>query len=238
MGSITQTIFIFSLFFILFYVLPLYGGDDNTIVTPLEQLQTDNYFVRDMKKKALSDDYYLQSMALYLIEKTIQNNAYVPVKNEILCILYHLCNHKDPLTDEKSCTRIRKKAINLIGQLGEKTRETEFAGKPWNVLLSLLNKDEIDIVSCTIFTLGNVGCNDRGKTIKTIALTVDKWLLLTRDNTFALAVITSIEKIALHNNGIYEPEVYTTLIKIIQSNDDTLIIEKALEVMNKLSTYK
>lgn len=236
MGSFKKFVVFFLFFF--YFGGQLFCDDVWNTLTPIELLQTDNAYIRDIQKQVLSFDDYLRLKALYSMEKIIKIGTIDSIKYDLLSILYHLSTYKGYTENEKSNVHARKKAIELIGRLGERSGNSEFAYQLESVLITLLRNEDIAMVSSTIFALGKMGYNNEGRTIKAIALAVDKWTLISRDNTFALAVITSIEKIADANNGIDEREGYVILIKIMQSNDDEQIREKAFEVMDKLSSYE
>jgi len=213
-------------------------SDENFIsIIPLDQLTSDNTYICEIKENVLSLDYYSRLIALNSIEKTIKSGSFSPIKNELVCILYHVCTQDNLTAGETTSIHIIKKSVELLGRMGEKTRYSMFAYQLEDVLISLLYKDDINIISSIIYSLGVIGHNEKGKTIKALDLIVDKWVPRARNDEFALAVITCIEKIAEINNGIEEWEANIILIKIMQSNYDKLIREKALAVMGKLRSY-
>jgi hypothetical protein len=231
-------IILIFLLFIIFCSQNVLCDDETFIVTPIEQLQTGNALIRDLQQQILTFDDYSRLNALSSMEKIIKIGSIDAIKYELLSLLYYLSTYTGRDGNEQSALHTRKKAVELLGRLGEKAGNSRFTRDLEDVLLTLLRSDDIEVVSSTIFALGRLGCNTTGKTVKAISLTVDKWTHITRDKTFALAVITSTEMIAEANNGIDKIDGYSILIKIIQSNNDEQIRKKAFDVMNELNSYR
>ncbi|MBN2534341.1 MAG: hypothetical protein JXB88_15745 [Spirochaetales bacterium] len=223
--------------FIIYCGGQLFCDDFLNTIPSIEQINTENAYIRDIQKQVLSFDDYSRLKALYSMEKIIKIGTIDSIKYDLLSILYHLSTYMDTTGDKKSKIHTRKKAIELIGRLGEKINDFGYAYQLESILILLLRNDDIAIVSSAVFALGILGYNNDGNAIRAIELAVDKWALITRDNTFALAVITSIERIANANNGLEEMEGYAILIKIMQSYPDIQIREKAFEVMDRLNSY-
>jgi hypothetical protein len=234
--------FVFIILFLislLVIILQSYSYEVKTKITPLEYLKTDNQFIRDIIEQVLSSDRYAEGMALYQMEKSLQDETYVTIANELLCILYHLCIRPDNVIDKASYLHTQKRSVELIGRLGEKTRDMEYAHTSKDILIEVLDAgNDISIAASTIFALGMVGLDDEGDVMRAILFAVEKWGSSTENNLFALAVITSIEKIAEVNDGITELEGYTALKKIMRGNYDGMIKERAMEVMKHISMYK
>jgi hypothetical protein len=230
---------IFFIFSLLVIIQPSYCYEVKTKIIPLESLHTDNRFIQDIVDQVLSCDRYAEGMALYYMEKSLQDETYVSVANELLCILYHLCTRDSSVLDRDTYLHTQRKSVELIGRLGEKTRNQECAHTSKDILIEVLEGgDDISIAASTIFALGLVGLDDEGDVMRAILLAVDKWGSSKENSLFALAVITSIEKIAEANEGINELEGYTALTRIMRGNYDEMIKEKASEVMKHISMYR
>ncbi|MCW8965132.1 MAG: hypothetical protein OQK82_00385 [Candidatus Pacearchaeota archaeon] len=233
--KIKRAVFFPILFFII--ISQSYSGNN---IPPLEQLETDNPVILDIKEKLLSNDYFTQSIAILLIEKIINSSYFIIMEDELICLLHHLCTYNDnELEQDNSHLCLKKRGFDLTGRLGAKTRNTNFGNTLEDILIEqLLNEKDITLAASAIFALGITGSNYEGKAIKAIARAVDMWTTRTRNQDFNLAVIISIEKIAQINKGIHDNEVYPTLIKIMQSSNDILIIEKTFHVIETLNSYE
>ena len=236
---VALTIFLLSVFFC---ISPMYG-ENAIMITPLEELNSNNKFILDIKQMILTNDEYSQSRALSALEKIISQELYNSIETELISILHHICTNRELQNTDTNNFYIRKKGIELIRRLGMKTRDKDVSRMLEYLLIKQLPLEkDITCASSIIFSLGmmgsgNTGSGNTGQIIQAIAAAVDTWTLHTRDKEFAFAVITSIENLAHKNNGIQEEEVYTTLIKIMQSTNDDLLRKKSLEVMNLLVTY-
>ncbi|MBN2442576.1 MAG: hypothetical protein JXJ04_14575 [Spirochaetales bacterium] len=237
MGTIKHKRIVF--FLILFFVfISLSHSENNCNIIPLDQLKTDKSVILEIQEKLLSQDYYSQSIAIYLIEKIITNQSFYAIEDELICLLHHLCTIENAHEQNSPQFCLKKRGFELTGRLGAKTRNTNFSFTLEGILIEQLdNEKDITLASSAIFALGMIGSNYDDKAISAIARAVDMWTTRTRNQDFNLAVLTTIEKIAKLNNGIRSSEVYPTLIKIMQSSKDKLIIEKTFSVIETINSY-
>ncbi|MBN1696564.1 MAG: HEAT repeat domain-containing protein [Spirochaetales bacterium] len=232
----TSIIAVSILISIFYATSPSFCFDKKPVITPIENIETDDQFIHLIIEKVLSSDRYALGKALYYMEKSLKEDTYISHEKEFLCILYHVCRQPVYTDDKETCLHNRKKTLELIGRLGNKTRGTGYGRISKDILIEVLESgNDVSIASAAIFALGMVGMDDEGEVMRSILSAVDKWDSSEENNILALAVITSIENIARENGKISEPESTAVLSGMIRGNYDEMIKEKAAAVMKQIA---
>ena len=134
---------------------------------------------------------------------------------------------------------VRRRAVELMGQLGRDTADEQLALATRSSLLEILIKDqEVMIKSEAAYALGLLGKDEQGEVIRVLADLITRQSYVAPDNNFAFAVAVSIEKIAEQNKGMKDYRGYTALVTIMQGNYTRKVKDKAFEVLQSLKNYR
>jgi hypothetical protein len=104
---------------------------------------------------------------------------------------------------------VRREAAKYLGQMG--TPEAKDA------LLKMIYVDtEPMVLQEAIKSLADIGNDDNGKTISTIAWILQKFDNLNPDNLMALSAIEAFEKLGAANGGLKDPNAISMIIRIAE----------------------
>ena len=121
---------------------------------------------------------------------------------------------------------VRRESVRFLGLMGtESAKET---------LLKIIYYDtEPMVLQEAIKSLGDIGIDDNGRTISTIAWIVQKFDNTVPDNLLALSAIEAIEKLGTSSESI-NPEGVMVLIRIAEGNYIRIVQERAKQALINL----
>ena len=217
------------------------GNESTTREESIEELFLRNPALHIVKEEATSYDRDIKLLAITTIEEMLKDGVNAQDEVQIAIILGHLAA-------EGTTTIIREngRIINYFPEVrGQACRVLQFVQsseareKAVNILIAVLQKDVDPIVkSNAVYTLGILGINDENRVVKAISISFNSQDLIAPNNNFAFAVALAFEKIAKTNSGIFTPEAFSTLVKIIQGNYNKPVRDKAYEVLQALQQYR
>jgi hypothetical protein len=125
---------------------------------------------------------------------------------------------------------VRTKAATYLGQLG--TPEAK------NTLIKVVLADpEPMVLTEAVKSLAKIGLNDNDETVNAISWIVTRFDVLNPDNLLALSALEAYETIAKKNNGIKDPSVIRTIIRIAEGPYIKPVQERAKQVLETLRQY-
>ena len=125
---------------------------------------------------------------------------------------------------------IRMRAATYLGDLG--TPEAK------NALIRMcLADNEPMVLTEVVKSLGRIGINDNEETASAISWIVTRYDVLNPDNLLALSALEAFEKLAAANNGIRDPSVIQTIMRIAEGHYVTPVRDRARQTLNELRRY-
>jgi ABC-type transport system substrate-binding protein len=125
---------------------------------------------------------------------------------------------------------VRTKAATYLGEMG--TPEAK------NTLLKMVLADpEPMVLTEVVKSLAKIGINDNDETVNAISWVVTRFDVLNPDNLLALSALDAYETFAKKNNGIKDPSVIRTIIRIADGPYIRPVQERAKQVLTELRQY-
>ena len=122
---------------------------------------------------------------------------------------------------------VRRDACDLLGNF------PTVEAKDALVRVALTDREPM-VISAAIRSLGRIGINDNEEVTQTIAFIVNKYDILQPDNSLAFETLVAIERLAEANDGIRDPTVIRTVLRIANGNYIIPVKEKARQLLDKL----
>ena len=125
---------------------------------------------------------------------------------------------------------IRVRAATYLGDLG--TPEAK------NSLIKMcLADNEPMVLTEVVKSLGRIGINDNEETASAISWIVSRYDVLNPDNLLALSALEAYEKLAEANNGIKDPSVIRSVMRIAEGPYIKPVQERARQTLSELRRY-
>ena len=125
---------------------------------------------------------------------------------------------------------VRVRAATYLGELG--TAEAQSS-----LVKMCLADNEPMVLTEVVKSLGRIGMNDNGQAVSTISWTVNRFDVLNPDNLLALSALEAFERIAEANNGVNDPNVIRTVMRIVEGPYIRIVQDRARETLNILRRY-
>ena len=125
---------------------------------------------------------------------------------------------------------IRVRAATYLGEIG--TPEAQAS-----LLRMCLGDNEPMVLTEVVKSLGKIGNNDNEETAGTIAWIVTRFDVLNPDNLLALSALEAFEKLAEANNGIRDPSVIRTIMRIAEGPYVRSVQDRARYTLSMLRRY-
>ena len=115
---------------------------------------------------------------------------------------------------------VRRESVRYLGLLGtEEAKDT---------LLKIIYYDtEPMVLQEAIKSLGDIGIDDNGRTIATIAWIIQRFDNTIPDNLLALSAVEAVEKLGNNSKGTIDPSAIQMLIRISEGNYIRLVQDRA-----------
>jgi hypothetical protein len=119
---------------------------------------------------------------------------------------------------------VRREAAKYLGQMG--TAEAK------DTLLKMIYVDnEPMVLQEAVKSLADIGNDDNGKTVSTIAWILQKFDNLNPDNLLALSAIEAFEKLGAANGGLKDPNAISMIIRIAEGPYIRPVQERAKQAL-------
>jgi len=125
---------------------------------------------------------------------------------------------------------IRMKAATYLGNLGTKEAKT-------SLIKMCLADNEPMVLTEIVKSLGRIGINDNEETAAAISWIVTRYDVLNPDNLLAISALEAYEKLAAANNGIKDPSVIRTVMRIAEGPYVKPVQERARQTLSDLRRY-
>ncbi len=122
---------------------------------------------------------------------------------------------------------IRAKAVAYLGEVG--TAEAKTA-----VVRVLMADNEPMVLTEAVKALAVLPAEDNGEAVAAISWIVTRFDVLNPDNALALAALDTFEKMAQSNDGLRDPVVIRTVMRIAEGNYIRPVQLRALNVLKSL----
>jgi hypothetical protein len=209
------------------------GEGDQTI----EELYLQSAEIGLIREQAVTIDRDMKLLALENLERLVDDGKIQQDSADALYLLDYLATegttHEVRVNGRliNNYPIVRKEACELLGRVGGETAKE-------SLLTVLRQENEPMVMSEAVYALGKIGLNDDGQVANLLAEQLSNQTVVAPDDNFAFATLLAFEKLAEANNGIRSPAVYSVLVEVAQGNYIDEVQEKALQVMDKLRTYR
>lgn len=218
----------------------LWAQNDDTKEPTVEELYLKNPDLQIAKEKAASKDRDMKLEAIEDIKEIIEKGKDEEAEVQLAIILGNLASEGTTLVVRELgrvinyFPEVRQQACTVLGSV--QSSKAKEAAK--NILIDVVLKDDEPMVKAgAAYALGKLGLNQDNEVVSALAEAILKQDAIAPDNSFALAVIISIEQIAEANNGINDPYIFQALVKIAQSNYLPTVKQRAMDALSTLRGY-
>ena len=119
---------------------------------------------------------------------------------------------------------VRRESVRYLGLMGTETAK--------DTLLTIIYYDnEPMVLQEAIKSIGDIGIDDNGKSIATIAWIVQKFDHTIPDNLLALSAIETIEKLQKNSGGSADTNAVQMLIRIAEGNYIRVVQDRARQAL-------
>lgn len=191
-----------------------------------------------IRSQAESPDRDMKIIAIQDIEEMIQAGEVDENSIEIIDILGDLSAEGiDKRVVEggrviNNFTMVRKEAVRILGEIGgDSARDS--------ILNIFKNENETMVLTEAVLALSKAGVDENGEVLDLISWTMHSQTAVNKDNTFANASLSAIQKLAKDNEGINNEKVFREIAAIADPRNGyiTVVRMKALQLLDELQSY-
>jgi len=191
-----------------------------------------------IRSQAESPDRDMKIIAIQDIEEMIHNGEVDENSIDIIDILSDLSAEG---IDKKvveggrvvnNFSMVRKEAVRILGEIGgQNSRDS--------ILNIFRNENETMVLTEAVLALSKTGIDENGEVLDLISWTMHSQTSYTKDNTFANASLSAIQKIAKDNEGLEDEQVFREIAAIADPRNGyiTVVRMKALQLLDELQSY-
>ena len=185
-----------------------------------------------IKEQARGDTRDLKLLALQYIKQSIDEGR----KNEEVrkSLEYLAMETSTIVVREAGVGRIINDYPDIRAKACEYLAEFPSVETKDTLLRVALSDREPMVISAAIRSLGKVGINDNDEVTQTISFIVNKYDILQPDNSLAFETLVAIERLVEAGNGIKDPSIIRTVLRIADGNYIIPVKQKARQVLDKL----
>ncbi|MBN2659108.1 MAG: HEAT repeat domain-containing protein [Spirochaetales bacterium] len=222
-----------------FLFLAVLGAQDKSSEQTIEDVYLKSTVkAQIIRSQAESPDRDMKIIAIQDIEEMIQNGEADENSIEIIDILSDLSSEG---IDKKvveggrvvnNFSMVRKEAVRILGEIGGDTaRDT--------ILNIFKNENETMVLTEAVLALSKTGLDENGEVLDLISWTMHSQTAVTKDNTFANASLSAIQKLANDNNGLEDEKIFREIAAIADPRNGyiTVVRMKALQLLDELQSY-
>lgn len=211
------------------------GDDEQAADQTIEELYlSQDIELQIVRGQALSNDREMKLLALQTIRQMVQDGSLSEDNPGLFTVLESLATEGTARQVRSggavinNYPDIRRQATALLGEVGG-TRAKE-------VLIDVLQDDpETMVLSEAVYALGVIGENDDNRAIRHITrvLSVEN-AAEAPDNNLAYASLLAIEKIAVAQGGLSDPEAINAILGVAGGSYIQAVRLKAVDVLSNL----
>ena len=191
-----------------------------------------------IRSQAESPDRDMKIIAIQDIEEMIHNGEVDENSLEIIDILSDLsAEGVDKQVVEggrvvNNFSMVRKEAVRILGEIGGPSSRD-------SILNIFKNEDETMVLTEAVLALSKTGLDDNGEVLDLISWTMHSQTAVNKDNTFANASLSAIQKLAKDNAGLDDEKVFREIAAIADPRNGyiTVVRMKALQLLDELQSY-
>lgn len=191
-----------------------------------------------IRSQAESPDRDMKIIAIQDIEEMIHNGEVDENSIEIIDILGNLSAEG---IDKKvveggrvvnNFSMVRKEAVRILGEIGGQNARD-------SILNIFRNENETMVLTEAVLALSKAGVDENGEVLDLISWTMHSQTAVNKDNTFANASLSAIQKLAKDNNGLNDEKVFREIAAIADPRNGyiTVVRMKALQLLDELQSY-
>lgn len=127
---------------------------------------------------------------------------------------------------------VRKEAVRILGEIGgDSARDS--------ILNIFRNENETMVLTEAVLALSKIGIDENGEVLDLISWTMHSQTAVNKDNTFANASLSAIQKLAKDNDGLNDEKVFREIAAIADPRNGyiTVVRMKALQLLDELQSY-
>lgn len=219
--------------------LSLVSAQDNTSEQTIEDIYLKSTVkTQIIRSQAESPDRDMKIIAIQDIEEMIQNGEVDENSIDVIDILSDLSSEgidKKVLEGGRVVNNfsiVRKEAVRILGEIGGETARD-------SILKIFKNENETMVLTEAVLALSKIGLDDNGEVLDIISWTMHSQTAVTKDNTFANASLSAIQKLAKDNSGLEDEKVFREIAAIADPRNGyiTVVRMKALQLLDELQSY-
>jgi hypothetical protein len=207
-------------------------GDQGTLT--IEQLYlSQEVEIQLLRTQAFSNTREGKALALQDIKSGIEAGKYSSDSKEVMVILdalagegvYRTVRTNGELSND--FPDIRKDSVALLGLIGGKAAR--------DILIKVLHSDKEPMVQAeAIYALGNAKDASKDNLPYMAEILHNNSALSTPDQNLAYAALLAVEKIAVKEKGIADPDIINAVLDVIYGRYQRNVVLKALDVLKKM----
>ncbi|MBI9099245.1 MAG: HEAT repeat domain-containing protein [Spirochaetaceae bacterium] len=127
---------------------------------------------------------------------------------------------------------VRKEAVRILGEIGGENARN-------SILEIFKNENETMVLTEAVLALSKAGIDEDGEVLDLISWTMHSQTAVNKDNTFANASLSAIQKLAKDNEGLDDEKLFREIAAIADPRNGyiTVVRMKALQLLDELQSY-
>lgn len=222
----------------LFFITGLQAQENSSEQTIEDVYLKSTVQAQIIRSQAESTDRDMKIIAIQDIEEMIHNGEVDENSIEIIDILGDLSAEGiDKRVVESgrvinNFSMVRKEAVRILGEIGGPSARD-------SILNIFKNESETMVLTEAVLALSKAGVDENGEVLDLISWTMHSQTAVNKDNTFANASLSAIQKLAKDNNGLDDEKVFREIAAIADPRNGyiTVVRMKALQLLDELQSY-
>ena len=222
----------------LFFIFGLQAQENSSEQTIEDVYLKSTVKAQIIRSQAESPDRDMKIIAIQDIEEMILDGEVDGNSIEIIDILSDLSAEG---IDKKvveggrvvnNFSMVRKEAVRILGEIGGPSARD-------SILSIFRNENETMVLTEAVLALSKTGVDDSGEVLDLISWTMHSQTAVNKDNTFANASLSAIQKLAKDNDGLDDEKVFREIAAIADPRNGyiTVVRMKALQLLDELQSY-
>lgn len=191
-----------------------------------------------IRSEAESPDRDMKLIAIQDIEEMVHNGEVNENSIDVIDILSDLSAEG---IDKKvveggrvinNFSMVRKEAVRLLGEIGGPSSRD-------SILNIFKNENETMVLTEAVLALSKTGVDENGEVLDLISWTMHSQTSYNKDNTFANASLSALQKLAKDSNGLDDEKIFREIAAIADPRNGyiTVVRMKALQLLDELQSY-
>ncbi len=222
----------------LFFITGLQAQENSSEQTIEDVYLKSTVKAQIIRSQAESPDRDMKIIAIQDIEEMIHDGEVDENSIEIIDILGDLSAEGiDKRVVEggrviNNFSMVRKEAVRILGEIGGPSARD-------SILNIFKNENETMVLTEAVLALSKAGVDENGEVLDLISWTMHSQTAVNKDNTFANASLSAIQKLAKDNDGLNDEKVFREIAAIADPRNGyiTVVRMKALQLLDELQSY-